>query len=340
MKTVKEETTPTAFFWRRLHSIMGIWLSIFLIEHLLTNSQAALFIGADGHGFIKSVNWIHGLPYLPVIEITILAVPILIHGLWGIKYARTAKFNSHKTDGSTPSLPEYKRNKAYTWQRITSWLLIIGILGHVLQMRFIEYPTSVQRGNEKLYLTRVSVDPGLYTLSERLGVSLFNKDQILLERQEVGPKATHPKKQRLRSFVSSLKDIFKRETPVISAKDASTLLQAQRLVQEREWVEALEKRPLRENQVVAVTHDFGTAELLMLRDTFKSPSMILLYTIFVVTAVFHGFNGAWTFLITWGVTLSPRSQRIARRATNGVMALLIFFGLSAVWLTYWVNLRS
>ena len=62
---------PKAFLWRRLHSIAGLWLVIFIISHLFTNSQAALLIGDDGQGFINAVNAIHNLPYLPLIEIAV-----------------------------------------------------------------------------------------------------------------------------------------------------------------------------------------------------------------------------------------------------------------------------
>ena len=68
-----------AFTERRIHSLMGLSIVLFLFEHLLTNSQAALFVGDDGKGFIHSVNFIHSLPYLPFIEISLLAVPILTH---------------------------------------------------------------------------------------------------------------------------------------------------------------------------------------------------------------------------------------------------------------------
>ncbi len=74
---------PREFIWRRAHSLTGIWLVLFLIEHLFTNSQAALYIGDDGLGFVSSVNWLKNLPYLQVIEIFLLGVPFLIHGIWG-----------------------------------------------------------------------------------------------------------------------------------------------------------------------------------------------------------------------------------------------------------------
>src|SRR4051812_29543012 len=111
---------PKAFIWRRVHSLAGLWFVLFLIEHLLTNSQAALFIGDNGSGFVEAVNFIKSLPYLPVIEIFLLGVPFLVHAIWGVKYLLTSKFNSFPADGSTPSLPQYPRNQAFTWQRITS----------------------------------------------------------------------------------------------------------------------------------------------------------------------------------------------------------------------------
>src|SRR4026207_984938 len=108
---------PSAFIWRRLHSLMGLWLVLFLMEHLFVNSQAALLLGENGKGFVRAVNAIHNLPYLQAIEVTLLGVPILIHLIWGIKYLLTSKSNSGKTDGSSPSLSKYARNHAYTWQR-------------------------------------------------------------------------------------------------------------------------------------------------------------------------------------------------------------------------------
>src|SRR5258708_7890118 len=131
---------PSAFIWRRLQSFMGLWLVLFLIEHLFTNSQAALFFGDDGNGFVRAVNALKNLPYLSVIEVTLIGVPFLVHGGWGIYYLFTSKSNSWGNDGTRPYLPEYPRNHAYTWQRITSWILLIGIIAHVVDMRFIHYP--------------------------------------------------------------------------------------------------------------------------------------------------------------------------------------------------------
>lgn len=308
---------PRAFIWRRAHSLTGIWLVLFLIEHLFTNSQAALFIGDDGSGFVSGVNFLKGLPYLPVIEITLLGVPLLIHALWGIHYLFTAKANSYATDGSSPSLPDYPRNRAYTWQRITSWILLVGIIAHVIHMRFVEYPASARVGTHQEYMVRLDADPGLYPLSKRLGFNLFNREQI----------------QTLKSALPTTSSVE------VNKASPDELILAQKNREEVARVKALEERPLDDHQVIAVSDQFGTAELLMVRDTFKSPLMILLYTGLVLAACFHGFNGLWTFMISWGITLTANSQRIMRLLATGLMVLVTFLGLAAIWGTYWINLR-
>jgi succinate dehydrogenase / fumarate reductase, cytochrome b subunit len=304
------------FLFRRLHSFMGAWLAIYVIFHLLTNSQAALLFGNDGSGFIHSVNAIHDLPFLPVLEILILAVPIIIHTIWGVKYLRTASYNSFGNTGHTPYLPEYPRNHAYTWQRITSWLLVIGIIAHVVHMRVIEYPTSAFNAGEHAYMVRVSQDDGLYTLAARLGVQLYNQDQV----------------KKLSSEAPALPN----KEPTIPQE----LVKQQEIQQKLDWLTALEKRPLKEGEVIAVANNFGTADLLMLRDTFKMPIMIVLYTLLVLTTCFHAFNGLWTFMISWGVTLTQRAQRLMWLLSVTLMVVVGGLGLSAVWFTYWVNLKS
>jgi succinate dehydrogenase / fumarate reductase, cytochrome b subunit len=280
-------TIPRAFIWKRAHSLTGLFLVLYIIEHLLVNSRAAFSIGEDGMGFIKAVNAIHDLPYLPFIEFFLLGVPIVVHMFWGVVYLRTGQQNYYGGNGAVPSLSEYPRNRAYTWQRITSWILLVGIIAHVIQMRFLEYPTVVSFDGAKSYMVRVDSDPGLYTLSKRLGFDLYDQKQIA--------------ENKLNAFYHA---------------------------------------PLKDNQLLASTKSFGMAELLMVRETFKMPLMIVLYTIFVISACYHGFNGLWTFLITWGVTLTRRSQRLMLNVATCLMVLVTFWGLSAIWITYWVNLKQ
>lgn len=306
---------PQAFVWRRVHSLLGLWLVIFLVQHLLVNSQAALLIGDDGRGFIHSVNRLNSLPYLPVIEVVLLGLPILIHLVWGIQYLRTAAYNSVQTDGTRPSLPQYPRNRAYTWQRVTAWLLVIGVVAHVIHMRFIERPLVAQRGADKSYMVRVDADRGLYTLAARLDVQL-------LDAAEVGD---------LRAIVGTASSTLA-ETPL-------DLVEEQEREQDEEWVNTASSLVLGEDQLLAIAKDFGTAELFVVRDTFKQPLMLVLYTLLVIAACYHAFNGLWTFLMKWGVALTARSQRTMVTVSHVLMLVVALLGLAAVWGTYWVNLK-
>lgn len=280
---------PQPFVWRRLHSLFGLWLVIFLIEHLFVNSQAALWIGNDGKSFIDSANALENWPYLQFFEVLLLGLPIFVHTVWGIKYLLTAKYNSFGYDGKNPYLPQYSRNHAYTWQRITSWLLVVGILAHVIHMRFVERPMHTEQGAQNHYLVRVDLDQGLPTLADRINVKLYDANKI----------------KQLKKNLKTSKELH-----------------------------------LKQGEVIAVADNFGAAELLMVRETFKNPIMLVLYTLFVLTAIYHAFNGLWTFLITWGVTLSQKSQKWMLKISTGLMVLVGLMGLSAIWLTYWINLKN
>lgn len=272
------------FVWRRLHSLMGLWLTLFLFEHLLVNSQAALWLGDNGRMFVQLVEGIHNLPYLEAIEIFLLGVPILLHGVLGVKYLWTSKFNSSGTNGSTPSI-KTGRNRAYTWQRITSWIILFILIFHIIKFRFIEYPQSAVVDGKPSYFVYVTRDEGLDSVAKRLDVQIYDETRI-------GD------------------------------------------------VEALKGKNLKQNEVIAVSEKFGTASLLTVRDTFKNPYYVGLYTIFVLATCFHAFNGFWTFLITWGVILNMMAQKRMAKVAWGIMALVAFLGLAAVWGTYWLNLKN
>jgi len=315
---------PRPFILRRLHSLLGLWLVVYLFEHLLVNSQMALFFEDDGSGFVAMVNTIHSLPYLKAIEILLLGIPFVIHAVWGVLYARTGKSNSHRTNGTKPALPQYKRNSAYSWQRITSWLLIVGILAHVVHMRFMEYPIHVQRGDQKHYMARLTYDSGLSIAAQKLYVNLYNTDQIL-KREELLKE-----KQGLLETLKENADEYVPDDPYYKTLNE--------VMEEEDWVEAAEKKPLKQGEVLAVAPSAGAAFFLIVRQAFKNPLMVILYSIFVVAAAYHAFNGLWTFMISWGITLTRRSQKTMRAITTTLMAAVMFFGLISAWGTYWTTL--
>lgn len=333
---------PRAFIGRRLQSLMGLWLVIFLIEHLLTNSQAALPIGEDGNGFIRAVNSIKSLPYFHAIELLLIAVPFLVHMVWGVHYLFTSKQNSYGSVGQDPYLPNYARNHAYTWQRITSWILLILLISHVVHMRFFQYPIEIKQGLESNYIVRLNNDNGIYTLADRLGVALYDGKQAKNHSMKLAKKQDlETSKRTSRGFFNAwftslgVDEEWKPQDDPIQQR-----LREQKMEENQAWAKAFEQQPLAEGQLIAVAPSFGIAELLIVRETFKMPSMLILYTIFVLAAAYHGFNGLWTFCITWGVTLTARSQAKMRIVSLFFMGLIAFFGLAAIWGTYLINLNS
>lgn len=313
-----------SFVWRRIHSLLGLLIVLFLTEHLITNSQSAFLVGENGQGFIDMVNWIKGLPYLPVLEVVLIGVPIAIHGALGIRYIFTGKMNSFPSGGKAPSL-YYGRNRAYSWQRITSWILLVGIVAHVGYLRFYKYPVCVNGGKENFYFTRISMDKGLYTVAERLGVTLYGPEQVAAMERSV------PREVLLEKGSP--------EAIPFSSGMMERLGRAQKEEMLRAYVEGVSARKLGRDQVIAESSSFGTVTLLNVRDSFKSIWISILYTIFVLAAVFHAYNGLWTFMITWGVVLRIPSQMGAVKVCIGIMALIGALGLGSIWGTFWLNLR-
>lgn len=182
---MKSTAVSREFVWRRVHSLMGLWLVVYLFEHLLVNSQAALWLGEE-HIFVRMVNSLESLPFLHAIEIIFIGVPLLVHGGWGIKRVVQAKMNAGRSSGASPSLP-YGRNRAFTWQRLTSWILLFGILGHVVQMRFVQMPKEVVVGNETQYVVKLRADRQLEALASRLSVTLKTEgEQVIASASSPG----------------------------------------------------------------------------------------------------------------------------------------------------------
>lgn len=173
-------------------------------------------------------------------------------------YAKQARLNDRKTDGTKPAL-KYKRNRSFTWQRITSWILLVGILGHVVQMRFVDYPEVSYAGQTKSY-------------SVKLNSSMTSK------------------------------------------------------------AEAIDAHIQSEGKKIIVTvPTAGAAFLLIVLEIFQNPLFVILYTLLVIAAAYHAFNGVWTFCITWGLTLTQISQKRMRVITNVMMGVVMLLGLMAVW---------
>jgi len=113
------------FLLRKLHQITGIVpLGMFFFVHMFTNSKA--MNGAAS--FDKAVKEIHDIPYLLLIEIFGIFVPLLFHSVYGVLISAEAK----------PNVLNYShgRNWFYLFQRATGIFLFFFLLFHILNLRF------------------------------------------------------------------------------------------------------------------------------------------------------------------------------------------------------------
>ncbi|MEH7457191.1 succinate dehydrogenase cytochrome b558 subunit [Bacillus sp. JJ1127] len=68
----------------------------------------------------------------------------------------------------------------------------------------------------------------------------------------------------------------------------------------------------------------------MMAGILSNPAMFGFYLVGVVSTIFHFANGLWTFCISWGITVSPRSQRISTYVTLAIFLGLSYVGVSAL----------
>lgn len=121
---MNKDQVDLSFFWRKLHSFLGIFpVGVFLIIHMINNSFAV----KGPESFENIIKILHSLPYLILIEIFFIGLPILIHGVYGVIIALDAKYNL-LTYG-------YARNWRYFLQRITAYITLVFVIFHVWQLR-------------------------------------------------------------------------------------------------------------------------------------------------------------------------------------------------------------
>src|ERR671917_1621359 len=116
------------FILRKLHQLSGIVpLGAFLLEHFYTNSKAVNPQTGE-KAFNDAVEWLQGIPYILLGEITFIFIPLLFHAIYGLFITWEARPNNL-------AYP-YPRNWFYTIQRVTGIILFFFILFHVLNFRF------------------------------------------------------------------------------------------------------------------------------------------------------------------------------------------------------------
>lgn len=74
--------------------------------------------------------------------------------------------------------------------------------------------------------------------------------------------------------------------------------------------------------------DVGT----LMHEILSNPLFFAFYVIGVVCASFHFCNGIWSFLVSWGITIGPRSQRVSTYVTMAlfvIMSVMFVLALTA-----------
>ncbi|WP_333870439.1 succinate dehydrogenase cytochrome b558 subunit [Desulforamulus putei] len=112
------------FFVRKLHSFLGVFpISFFLMEHLITNSLAAISPSL----YDTAVSRLQSIPFLGVMEVLLIAFPLTIHALYGLYIVYVAKNNLTRYC--------YTRNWTFYLQRVTALITFVFVLVHVWQLR-------------------------------------------------------------------------------------------------------------------------------------------------------------------------------------------------------------
>jgi len=116
------------FTLRRLHSLSGLFpIGVFLANHFFTNSFAIASVESFNH----KVEFLRSLPYLYLIEIFGIFLPIAFHAVVGVLIYREARFNNRRLT--------YAHNYLFTIQRITGLILLFFIAYHVLATRYAHW---------------------------------------------------------------------------------------------------------------------------------------------------------------------------------------------------------
>ncbi len=115
-----------SFVWRRLHSLSGIFpVGVFLLEHFLSNAFATN--GPTAYG--NQVKFLTGIPFLLVVEIGFIYIPILFHSLYGF-------YIWYRGESNVGEYP-FIGNWGYAVQRWTGAITFFYMVYHTTTMRWM-----------------------------------------------------------------------------------------------------------------------------------------------------------------------------------------------------------
>ncbi len=112
-------------FWlHRIHSLSGVVpIGGFIAFHFYENYAATR--GAEHYNEVAHALQV--MPFSLALELAVIIVPILFHGIYGLFVTATA----------SPNAKSYRRNWLYNLQRVTGVILFAYILFHLWTTRFV-----------------------------------------------------------------------------------------------------------------------------------------------------------------------------------------------------------
>lgn len=68
----------------------------------------------------------------------------------------------------------------------------------------------------------------------------------------------------------------------------------------------------------------------MMEQILSNPAWFAFYVLGVICATYHLGNGIWLFCVSWGITVTPKSQKVFKFIAMGVFILVTYIGIQAL----------
>jgi succinate dehydrogenase / fumarate reductase cytochrome b subunit len=156
----------TSYLLRKLHSLSGIVpVGAFLAEHFWSNSAA--LVSSEKYNSVSAE--LQGIPFRPLIEWTLIFLPLLYHGLYGVYIWVRGKSN-------VSSYP-WVGNWLYTTQRYTGLIAFVYIGWHLYTERWLTHGKSTYGDVESQLVNPyffAFMAIGVLASSFHLGIGIWN----------------------------------------------------------------------------------------------------------------------------------------------------------------------
>lgn len=188
--------TRENFIWHKLHSLTGIVpVGFYMLQHLTLNSFS---LAGEKYfdGVIDFFGTLMPKHILLALEIGVIALPLLFHGIYGLFITQRGKWNIQQ------SKYQYSENAMYTIQRISGMALFLMLILHVWDttvrsrvggeelIKFAEWHTKLTSYGYSIlmlymlgvFLASYHLAFGIWNFCIRWGIAISEEKQILVKK--------------------------------------------------------------------------------------------------------------------------------------------------------------